>query len=154
VDDDPVIEAVDPHRPEAREALTRYLAEIVDRVRGITVDVSQADDVDEYIEPGGRFLLVYRGDAVIGCGAVRSLAPEVGELKRMWIRPDVRGTGVGSRLLSALVAQSRALGHTTLVLDTNAALTEALALYRKHGFEPVERYNDNPDATHFLGRAL
>ncbi len=154
MDDDLVIETVDPRRPDARDALSRYLAEIVSRVEGISVAPSQADDVDDYTAPGGRFLLVQRGDAVIGCGAVRSLTPEIGELKRMWIRPDARGAGLGSRLLSALVAESRALGHTTLLLDTNAALTEALALYRKHGFEPVEPYNDNPDATHYLGRPL
>ena len=154
MDDDPLIVTVDPRGPEAREALTQYLAEIVSRIDGIALDASDADDVGDYTEPGGRFLLVVRGDAVIGCGAVRSLAPDVGELRRMWIRPDARRAGLGSRLISALVAQSRALGHTTLLLDTNAALTEALALYRKHGFEPVERYNDNPDATHFLRKTL
>jgi GNAT superfamily N-acetyltransferase len=72
----------------------------------------------------------------------------------MWIRPDARGAGVGSLLLDALIEQSRALGHTRLLLDTNATLTTALAMYAKHGFEPIERYNDNPDATHFLAKQL
>jgi GNAT superfamily N-acetyltransferase len=155
VDDERVIVAADPRRPEAREALTQYLVEIMNRVPGIGVDPSQADDVDDFTEPGGAFLLVYRGgDVVVGCGAVRTLAPGVGELKRMWIRPDERRTGLGSRLLAALIDRSRALGHATLLLDTNAALTEALGLYSKLGFEPVDRYNDNPDATDFLGKAL
>lgn len=154
VDDGTVIEIVDPRGPEAREALTQYLAEIVRRGAVRSVAVGAADDVDEYIAPGGRFLVVSRGDTVIGCGAIRSMTPEIGEVKRMWIHPEARGAGLGSRLLGALVDQSRALGHTTLLLDTNAVLTEALALYAKHGFEPVERYNDNPDATHFLARTL
>ena len=103
---------------------------------------------------GGVFLLVYRGDGVVGCGGVRTMAPAVGELKRMWIHPDNRGTGLGSLLLSELIEQSRALGHTSLLLDTNRGLTEALAMYSKHGFEPIERYNDNPDATDFLRKTL
>jgi GNAT superfamily N-acetyltransferase len=151
----PRIVAVDPHGPDARDALTQYLNEILDRVAGITgVDPEQADDVDDYQRPGGCFLLVYRDDAVAGCGAVRSIDARTGELKRMWIHPDARGAGLGSRLLDELVAHSRALGHQRLVLDTNGVLVEALALYAKHGFLPIERYNDNPDATHFLGLTL
>ena len=140
---------------DARDALARYLREILERVDGITgVHPDQADDVDDYLAPGGSFLLLYRDDTVVGCGAVRTLHPGTGELKRMWIRPDARGSGFGSLLLDALIARSRALGHTTLVLDTNETLVEALALYAKHGFVAIERYNENPDATHFLGRTL
>jgi GNAT superfamily N-acetyltransferase len=153
-DDDLVIVAVDPRHVAARDALRQYLDEIVSRVAGISIDASHADDVDDYTEPGGRFLLVSRAGEVIGCGAVRSLAPAVGELKRMWIRPDARGAGAGSALLSRLIEESRALGHTRLLLDTNVTLVEALAMYRKHGFEPIEPYHDNPDATHFLGRSV
>jgi GNAT superfamily N-acetyltransferase len=154
VDDEPTIVAVDPRHPEAREALRRYLDEIVRRVADIAIDASHADDVDDYTEPDGCFLLVYRAGEVVGCGAVRSLAPDVGELKRMWVRPDARGAGIGSALLTRLIEESRAIGHSRLLLDTNATLVEALSLYGKHGFEAVERYNDNPDATHFLGRPV
>jgi GNAT superfamily N-acetyltransferase len=154
LDDETVIEVVDPRSAGAREALTQYLAEIVRRGAVRSVSASEVDDVDDYTPPGGRFLVVARGDTVLGCGAVRSMTRETGEVKRMWIHPDARGAGLGSRLLDALVAQSRALGHTTLLLDTNAVLTEARALYAKHGFEAIEPYNDNPDATHFFSKAL
>ena len=152
--DEPVIEQTDPRRPEAREALRQYLEEIARRIDGIAVDPSLADEVDDFAAPRGVFLLVYQGDEVVGCGAVRTITPSVGELNRMWIRPDNRRRGLGDRLLAELVEQSRALGHETLRLDTNSALTQAITLYRKHGFEPVERFNDNPDATDFLGRSL
>jgi GNAT superfamily N-acetyltransferase len=154
VDDEPVIVAVDPRRPEARAALTQYLDEVARRIAGIAVHAGQADEVDDFVPPGGVFLLVYRGDQVVGCGGVRTIEPAVGELNRMWIRSDSRGIGLGNRLLSELVERSRRLGHETLRLDTNAALTQALAMYGKHGFEPVERFNDNPDATHFLRKTL
>jgi len=94
------------------------------------------------------------GGTVIGCGAVRSMTRDTGEVKRMWIHPEARGAGLGSRLLDALVAQSRELGHTTLLLDTSVVLTEARALYAKHGFVAIEPYNDNPDATHFFCKEL
>ena len=151
--DEPIIEQTDPRRPEAREALRQYLREIEERV-AIPFDERDLDDVDELVAPGGVFLLVYRGDEVVGCGGVRTVEPMVGELKRMWIRPDNRGTGLGSRLLSDLIEQSRLLGHTSLLLDTNRGLTEAFAMYHKHGFESVERYNDNPSATDFLRKLL
>lgn len=154
MEDEPVIEQTDPRRPEARAALSQYLEEVRDRIKGIAVYESLADEVDEFVAPGGVFLLVWRGDDVVGCGGVRTMAPGVGELKRMWIRSDSRRMGLGDRLLSALIDQSRALGHETLRLDTNGALTQALAMYAKHGFEPVERFNDNPDATHFLLKKL
>jgi GNAT superfamily N-acetyltransferase len=154
VSGEPVIEQVDPHRPEARAALRSYLNEIVEVGAVRAIDASLADDVGDFARPDGTFMLVYRDDDVIGCGALRTLRPGVGELKRMWVRPDARGAGVGSLLLDALIAQSRALGHTTLLLDTNATLTAALAMYAKHGFEAIAPYNDNPDATHFLAKQL
>jgi GNAT superfamily N-acetyltransferase len=157
-DDDPddgiVIEVVDPRTAGARDALRQYLAEIVRRGAVRSVVAGEVDDVDDYSAPGGVFLVVSRGDRVIGCGAVRSMTRETGEVKRMWIHPDARGAGLGSRLLESLVAQSRALGHTTLLLDTSAVLTEARSLYAKHGFEAIEPYNDNPDATHFFRKTL
>jgi GNAT superfamily N-acetyltransferase len=155
VADEPVIVAVDPRAPEARAALSAYLEEVALRIGGApTYYATLADEVDGFVAPGGVFLLVSVGDEVVGCGGVRTIRPSVGELNRMWIRPDDRGTGLGNRLLSALIDRSRALGHETLRLDTNAALTQALSMYRKHGFEPVERFNDNPDATDYLMKTL
>jgi GNAT superfamily N-acetyltransferase len=153
-EEDAVIEVVDPRRPEAREALTHYLAEIVRRGAVRSVPADEVDNVDDYLPPGGRFLIVSRGETVIGCSALRTIRPGTGELRRLWIRPEARGAGIGSRLIDAVVDQSRALGHTRLLLDTNGVLIEALGLYAKHGFEPIERYNDNPDATHFFAKTL
>jgi GNAT superfamily N-acetyltransferase len=78
----------------------------------------------------------------------------VGELKRMWVHDDWRGAGLGSRLLRHLEGQARALGHRTLRLDTNGALAEAIGMYQRAGYQAVDRYNDNPWATHFFEKAL
>lgn len=64
----------------------------------------------------------------VACGAVKLIAPGVGSLKRMWVADGVRGLGIGRRVLEALEAQARELGLTTLRLDTNQTLEEAIWL--------------------------
>ncbi len=81
---------------------------------------------------------------------MRTLAPGLGEIKRMWIEPGHRGRGLGSQLLGALEAASLELGHERVRLDTNGALREAIRLYAARGYRPIDRYNDDPDATHFF----
>jgi GNAT superfamily N-acetyltransferase len=130
------IARVDPQSPDARTALEQYLIEAAGRVQ----------------HPS--FLLMRSEASVIGCGAVRTLAPGLGEIKRMWIEPRQRGRGLGSQLLGALEAASLELGHERLRLDTNRALREAIGLYAARGYRPIGRYNDNPDATHFFEKHL
>lgn len=96
-----------------------------------------------------------RSDAdVIGCGAVRTLAPGLGEIKRMWIESGQHGRGLGGQLLVALEAASVELGLERVRLDTNAALREAVGLSTARGYRRIDRYNDNPDATHFFEKQL
>jgi len=71
---------------------------------------------------------------------VRELGPRVGELKRMYVAPDVRGQGIGLALLTRLEDEARALGLTRLVLETGTRQTEALALYRNAGFTSIPPY--------------
>src|SRR5436309_3101992 len=66
-------------------------------------------DPDEVADGRGAFLIVWRGRTAIGCGAVRRIETQVGELKRMYVRADERGAGVGRALLGALEEQGRAL---------------------------------------------
>ena len=96
------------------------------------------------VAPGAGVFLVARWlGRPIGCGAlrclrepdlVRELGPRAGELKRMYVAPELRGKGIGRALLTRLEAEARALGLTRLVLETGTRQTEALALYRRAGF--------------------
>ena len=72
----------------------------------------------------------------------------------MWVHPDWRGAGLGSRLLRHLEALCAGLGHDRVVLDTNGTLDEAIAMYERAGYNPIERYNDNPYAQAWFVKAL
>jgi putative acetyltransferase len=103
--------------------------------------------VDSLRGPDVVFLVARLGTDVVGCGALVDRAGQYGELKRMYVRPDRRGAGVGRAILAALAAQARARGLRTLRLETGNAQPEALALYERAGFErcdPFGPYRDDP----------
>jgi DNA-binding MarR family transcriptional regulator len=147
------LEPVDPAEAKAREAVGYYFAEIGRRF-GFSPDGESDKDARLLIPPSGVFVLAVSDGVPVACGGLHTIADGVGELKRMWVHDDWRGVGLGSRLLRHLEDQARALGHTVLRLDTNGALTEAISMYGRAGYQPVDRYNDNPWATHFFEKAL
>ncbi len=114
-------------------------------------------DPDEVRDGKGAFLMACRGDEPIGCGALRLLDAETGELKRMYVAPAARGTGLGRLLVAALEAEARALGVRRLVLETGVRQHAALALYRNTGFTPIPLYGEyclSPATSVCLGKAL
>ncbi|MSO83805.1 MAG: GNAT family N-acetyltransferase [Acidobacteria bacterium] len=114
-------------------------------------------DPDEVADGRGAFLIVYREGVPVGCGALRLLDAETAELKRMYVTPHVRGTGLGRRLVTALEAEARALGVRRLVLETGVRQAAALALYRATGFHPIPLYREyrfSPNTSVCLGKDL
>ena len=114
-------------------------------------------DPAEVAEGRGAFLVVHRGGTPVGCGAVRRLDAETGELKRMYVAPAERGHGLGRRLVQALEAEARALGVRRLVLETGIRQDAALALYRATGFRTVPLYGEyclSPKTSVCLGKEL
>lgn len=112
-----------------------------------------------FVAPSGVFLVLDDDDGVaVGCGGIRIIAPgERGtryEVKHLFMRPETRGRGWGRLILDALIAQAREWDAAELVLDTHHSLTAAAALYTRSGFVPIERYNDNPNATRWYAAAL
>ncbi|MDH3299023.1 MAG: helix-turn-helix domain-containing GNAT family N-acetyltransferase [Acidimicrobiia bacterium] len=141
------IEPVDPADSAAVESLRRYFGELDERFEtGFDEADSVTADADFYRPPRGAFLLAHHGDDAVACGAVHRLTPDIAEIKRMWVNPDWRGIGLGRRILERLEQEGRSLGCTVVRLDTNSVLTEAIAMYRSAGYEPIDRYNDNPFA--------
>lgn len=98
----------------------------------------------KYARPMGRLFLAGEGEPV-GCVALRPLdEADVGEVKRLYVRPVARGTGLGRRLAETAIAHARAIGYRELRLDTADWMREAIALYRKLGFAPCPPYYHNP----------
>jgi len=154
-DDDPiVIEPADSHSDEAASLLASYLTEIK-AAFGYTPQDDAPAEMEDFTPPNGQFFVV-RDSAgePRGCGAVRMLDEETAEVKRMWLHPSMRGRGAGWKLLQTLENEAVRLGARRGVLDTNATLTSALALYRAAGWDEVPRYNENLQATHWFAKKL
>ena len=96
--------------------------------------------------PSGCLLLVSRDVEWVGCGALRQLSENVCEMKRLYIKPTVRGAHLGRHLTERLVAKARALGYRRMVLDTLGGMVAAQTLYRSLGFRETEPYYFNPIA--------
>ena len=94
--------------------------------------------------------LVEDGGAVVGCVGVRPLAPDVCELKTLFVFERLQGQGWGRRLAERAVAHARERGYAAMRLDTISTSKNAIALYRRLGFEDIERYDDNPMADTFM----
>ena len=90
----------------------------------------------------------------IGCGAVLFHDDEPAYIKRMWVDDAVRGMGVGRRILEALEQAARDHGAASVTLETNASLTEAIAMYRAFGYTEVEPFNDEVYADHWFEKSL
>ncbi len=145
----------DPRSADAERCLQQYYAELAARFpAGFKLHADDAPEADEFAPPSGCMLVARLFGEPVGCGAIRTLERGVAEIKRMWISPQVRGLGVGRRLLMELeqVAIGRKL--RTVRLDTNGSLAEALRLYRASGYREIARYNDNPYAQHWFEKTL
>ena len=113
-------------------------------------DSELAELPGKYGPPQGRLLLASMNGQAGGCVALRLFDQTRGEVKRLYVRPQFRGSGVGKALMNALAAEARGIGYSELIADTIPdVMATALAMYERLGFERITPYSDEtPDAQH------
>ena len=99
----------------------------------------------KYASPAGCVLLAFVNDALAGCGAIRPLGEGICEMKRLYVRPQFRGKGLGGILAGRVVADAKEIGYKRMRLDTvEPMMRRAVAMYRKLGFRQIAPYRENP----------
>jgi GNAT superfamily N-acetyltransferase len=145
----------DPTNEDAHWCVDQYFAELAKRFeQGFEADKSISAAPQETMPPRGAFLVARLDDEPIGCGALKSLAPGMGTIKRMWVAKSARGIGLGRRILLSLEDQAREMNLNVLRLETNRALKEAQVLYRRNGYQEVAAFNLDPYADFWFEKTL
>src|SRR5262245_42377884 len=140
-----------PSSADAQWCLTEYFKELEARFeRGFDPALTLSADAHELTPPAGAFFIARLHGRPIGCGALKLHGRGPAELKRMWIAADARGLGLGRRLLHELEQHARRAGASAVRLETNRALREAIALYRRTGYVEVDAFNAEPYAHHWF----
>ena len=129
---------------EARVLLREYEAESeVDLCfQGFEEEVEVLERA--YGPPGGRFLILRSGEQIAGCVALEDSGDKTCEMKRLYVRPEFRGKGLGRRCAERIVREAREMGYAAMRLDTLPSMRAAVALYRSMGFREIDPYAENP----------
>lgn len=98
----------------------------------------------QYLPPRGGAWIARVDGKVAGCIALRPIDDGTCEMKRLWVRPDFRGLGLGRRLAEASIRAGREAGYRAMCLDTLGQMNEAHALYESLGFVEIPAYYNNP----------
>lgn len=101
----------------------------------------------DYAPPEGRLLLTEYEGQIAGCVALHKLDPDICEMKRLYLRPQFRGKGLGRALADRIIGEARQIGYQRMRLDTvEPVMKDAVAMYRKLGFKEMAPYCANPIA--------
>jgi ribosomal protein S18 acetylase RimI-like enzyme len=155
----PEIHAIGPADTSGLQAVREIFLEYAQGL-GIPLDFQDfdqelADLPGDYAPPRGALFLARAGGVVAGCCALRPLDtsdyPDAAEIKRLYVRPPFRGSGLGRSLAEAVLDAARQAGYACVVLDTLSDMEAARALYEDLGFTEIPPYYHNPIAgAHYL----
>ena len=143
-----------PDAPAARALYAAYLALVCERLPGFVPTEDIFSTADAFSGPGSAWLVLYEDGEPVGCGGLRTLAPGVGEIKRMYVDAAARRRGHGRRLLAELEAAARAAGQRRVRLYTTEVLNEARGLYAAAGYRLVSTHEQDGRRDFWLERTL
>jgi ribosomal protein S18 acetylase RimI-like enzyme len=98
----------------------------------------------DYTPPAGRLLLARDDEEAAGCIALRPIDGEICEMKRLYVRPTFRGSGLGRMLVDRIISEARQAGYRQMRLDSLPTMQAAISLYRRLGFRDIPSYRANP----------
>jgi putative acetyltransferase len=130
---------------QARQLFEEYAAWLGLNLCFQNFDKELAELPGEYATPSGRLFLARENDQLAGCVALRRIGDGIGEMKRLYVRPEFRGQGLGRTLTETLLGEAREIGYRSVRLDTlPGKMDQAIAMYRSLGFKNIEPYYNNP----------
>jgi len=144
---------VDSLSPVARQCLDAYADELDSRFPG---GFDRADLVPPAQARGrrGAFVVARERAEPVGCGVMRTMEPDVGEIRHVWVAPSARRIGLGRRLLAELERQALARDLNVVRLDTHRVLTEAIAMYLASGYAEIPSYSEHAYADFWFEKRL
>ena len=132
---------------QARELFLEYAQSLGFSLCFQNFDQELAGLPGDYAPPGGRLLITTYRSQLAGCVALHRLEPGICEMKRLYLRPQFRGRGLGRVLAETVIAEARGMGCRKMRLDTvEPVMPNAVAMYRRLGFKEIEPYRVNPIA--------
>ena len=132
---------------QARELFLEYAQSLGFSLCFQNFDQELADLPGDYGPPAGRLLLVQYEGQLAGCVALHKLEDGICEMKRLYLRPQFRGKGLGRAIADRIIAEARQIGYTRMRLDTvEPVMKDAVAMYRRIGFREIAPYCNNPIA--------
>ncbi|KMW58227.1 Histone acetyltransferase HPA2 [Candidatus Rhodobacter oscarellae] len=147
-----------PELAAFRALLLDYYADVLETaaragLTGVTpqeaTDGSIAD-LPKMLPPKGRLLLASNPEGrLVGCGALVGIRADAAEMKRMYVRPEARGTGLGRRLFEMRIEEARRMGCTSIYADTARGNRAMLSMYERFGFRYIPRYPENANPPEF-----
>ena len=144
-----------PKGRDSQYCLSEYFKELSRRFDGgFDPAQSESPTPENFVPPDGTFLVIRLNGLPVGCGAFKRIPPNTAYLKRMWIDPNLRGLGLGKRLLQELEKRARDIGYHTARLETNKSLNEARKLYKSAGYSEVAPFNSEQYAHHWFEKSL
>jgi putative acetyltransferase len=130
---------------QARELFLEYAQSLGFSLCFQSFDKELAELPGDYVPPSGRLLLAEYQHHLAGCVALHKLEDGICEMKRLYLRPQFRGKGLGLALAERIIAEARQIGYRRMRLDTvESVMKDAVAMYRKLGFREISPYCSNP----------